>query len=497
MKHKYTAKFDFVVRGSSFKKGTQIAHASLEPLAALMPEIDFECNSDLASVAFPATCINEFNDNGHGISSEVAVAVAKNFLHKPINIEHGQYDIVGHLITVGFSDKASGEIITEEAALKMRSTYNLSLGGVIYKRIWSGLVDAIERQNLPKTSRDEEWDEMFPMPLFSASWEIGFEDYVIAIGNKYLEKCELIEDEAGIEKYSKFLKWKGGTGFDEEGRPVFCLIVGEATPLGIGFTSNPAADVQGILIKAKSEKEDEEEDEEEEDEAKKKCAASVQAKKDEEKSSLFPVLVVSAFEKLRISHNMTPEQIKELLKGAMGADAPETAVASLQTVFTKALEDANAAWKTEKSALETAKAEIEAQAKALKEQVEASKAEVAKLNDKATSLQSKIDELTSETEATKKDIALAAAVERFTGLYKVEADALEIVKAELAEVCTDSDKTDKTFKKYAVLFASSVIKPEGKKEVAIASKDNPPPNSSQPANSLSQKFTEFKVSITK
>lgn len=194
---------------------------------------------------------------------------------------------------------------------------------------------------------------------------------------------------------------------------------------------------------------------------------------------------------------MTPEQIKELLKGAMGADAPETAVASLQTVFTKALEDANAAWKTEKSALETAKAEIEAQAKALKEQVEASKAEVAKLNDKATSLQSKIDELTSETEATKKDIALAAAVERFTGLYKVEADALEIVKAELAEVCTDSDKTDKTFKKYAVLFASSVIKPEGKKEVAIASKDNPPPNSSQPANSLSQKFTEFKVSITK
>lgn len=493
MKHKYTAKFDFLVKGSSFKKGQQIARASLEPLAALMPEIDFECNSDLASVAFPATCINEFNDNGHGISSEVAVKVAKNFIHKPINIEHGQYDIVGHLITVGFSDKASGEIITEEAALKTRSTYNLSLGGVIYKRIWSGLCDAIERQNLPKTSRDEEWDEMFPMPLFSASWEIGFEDYVIAVGNKYLEKCELIEDEAGIEKYSKFLKWKGGTGFDEEGRPVFCLIVGEATPLGIGFTSNPAADVQGILIKAKSEKDDEEE----EDEAKKKRAASTQAKKVEEKSSLFPVLVVSAFENVRISHNMTPEQIKEALKGAMGADAPEPAIASLQNVFTKALEDANTAWKTEKSALETAKAEIEAQAKALKEQVEASKAEVAKLNDKTTSLQSKIDELTSETEATKKDIALAAAVDRFNGLYKVGADALEIVKAELAEVCTDSDKTEKTFKKFAILFASSVVKPEGEKRIAVASKDAPPPNSSQPANSLSQKFSEFKVSITK
>ena len=49
-----------------------------------------------------------------------------------------------------------------------------------------------------------------------------------------------------IEAYAPYLKSLGGKGQFKDGRKVNRLIVGDIYPLGIGFTSNPAADVKGL-----------------------------------------------------------------------------------------------------------------------------------------------------------------------------------------------------------------------------------------------------------
>jgi hypothetical protein len=84
----------------------------------------------------------------------------------------------------------------------------------------------------------------------SASWEVGFNDYVIAVGGDDLFESSIISDPEEIKAYSPYLKSLGGKGQLQDGRKVNRLIVGDIYPLGIGFTSNPAADVKGLITQS-------------------------------------------------------------------------------------------------------------------------------------------------------------------------------------------------------------------------------------------------------
>lgn len=222
-----------------------ISKASLENLDSLVPNhIDFKDNIDLLGVAFNAAVVNRFNKNGDGISTDTAIAYTKNFLHKPTNIEHDKDKIVGHIANAGWSDYGTSRILTEDEVRGYSKPFNIALGAVVYKSANAAFAEALEKSVDPNSPYHH---------AVSTSWEVGFSEFVLAVGSEYTEDAEIIEDPDEMEAMVENLRAYGGSGYTEDGRPVNRLIKGKIYPLGIGYTSNPAADVKGVHMKANEE----------------------------------------------------------------------------------------------------------------------------------------------------------------------------------------------------------------------------------------------------
>src|SRR5210317_1500909 len=223
--YKYTTSFDNIIIASSQIEDSNISRASLESLRPLIPSsIDLDKNIDLVGVAFNAAVLNKFNKNGDGIDSETAVAVKDYFVHKPANIEHDRDRIVGHIVSAGFSKYGEdSELISDEAALVEYNPYNISLAAVVYKTASKEFADLV------MNSTDSESDYY---QTVSASWEVGFNDYVVAVGGDDLFESSIISDPEEIKAYSPYLKSLGGKGQLQDGRKVNRLIVGDIYPLG-------------------------------------------------------------------------------------------------------------------------------------------------------------------------------------------------------------------------------------------------------------------------
>lgn len=239
MSYKYTTFFEAPVEVCKINENSFISKASLDNLHSLVPQnINFEDNIDLIGVAFNAAVVNKFNKNGDGMDTDTAIAFTKNFLHKPTNIEHNKEKIVGHIASVGFSEYGSSQILTPEEVRGKNDMFNISLGAVVYRSANKAFADLLERSTDPNDSYYQK---------ISTSWEVGFTDYVLALGSSDLKDAEIINDEQSIEKLKKHLKIYGGNGRVEDGRSIYRLITGKIYPLGIGFTTNPAADVKGVF----------------------------------------------------------------------------------------------------------------------------------------------------------------------------------------------------------------------------------------------------------
>jgi phage shock protein A len=237
MKYKYTTTFEANVSLCEIGDSL-ISLASLDSLRPLVPSnIDFEENIDLMGVAFNAAVVNMFNKNGDGIGSETALRFAKNFLHKPTNIEHDKEKVVGHIASYGFSEYGTNRMLSTEEVSNISGPFNISLGAVVYKTTNKKFTETLQRS----------FDEDSPMyHKISTSWEVGFTDYVVAVGGEDISTAEIISDKEEIEKHKKHLKAYGGKGMNENGQSVRRLIVGNIYPLGVGYTINPAADVKGV-----------------------------------------------------------------------------------------------------------------------------------------------------------------------------------------------------------------------------------------------------------
>ena len=166
-----------------------------------------------------------------------AVKVIDQFKYKLTNIEHNREKVVGHIVIPSFSSLESGEIISNEEALQYK-TFNISLGSLVYKAVNKEFAKLVENSVDPES-------ELYHKVL--ASWEIGFNDYVLAVGSNNLEEAEIISDPDQIEEYKHFLKAFDGDGKFKDGRSIYRLIVGYT--LGMGFTANPAAEVKGLITK--------------------------------------------------------------------------------------------------------------------------------------------------------------------------------------------------------------------------------------------------------
>ena len=224
----------------SEEKDKYLSLASLDKLKKFLPEINTEDNIDLLPVAFDACVANRVNKNGDVIDGETAAKIAKNFANKPINIEHNRNQVIGCILSASFSKFGSNEPITPEEAKTMKQPFNITLGGVIWKVVNQDLAEQIEESNDPTSNN---------YMSISASWELGFNDYNLVVldsSEKNIENAEIISDENQIEKYKNSLRAFGGSGKLNNNKSIYRKVLGKVVPLGIGFTINPAADVQGI-----------------------------------------------------------------------------------------------------------------------------------------------------------------------------------------------------------------------------------------------------------
>jgi len=243
--YKYTATFEAEVFSCDIGGGSFISKASLDNLESLIPNgVNFEDNIDLLGVAFNAAVVNKFNKNGDGIDSKTAIEYTKNFVHKPTNIEHDKDKIVGHIASAGWSEYGTSRIMTAEELEGYTKPFNIALGALVYKSANSTFAEAIEKSVDPR-------EGMYHS--ISTSWEVGFSDFVIAVGSEYLEESRIISDPDEMEEMVGCLRSFGGCGKTDKGETVNRLITGKIYPLGIGYTTNPAADVKGIYMKPDNE----------------------------------------------------------------------------------------------------------------------------------------------------------------------------------------------------------------------------------------------------
>lgn len=245
--HKYTTTFGSIKIKPliSSEKDEYLALASMEKLSDFLPEVNAEENIDLLPIAFNACVANRVNKNGDVVDGETAVAMAKNFLNKQINIEHNRERVVGVILKAGFSQFGTDKPMNEVSASELKTPFNITLGGVIWKVVNNNLAKMIENSSDP-TSEDYE--------KISASWELGFSDYNLVMlegEEKNIEDGVIISDAQEIEKHKGMLRSLGGSGKTEDGRSVYRKVVNEVVPLGIGLTENPAADVVGVLTHSK------------------------------------------------------------------------------------------------------------------------------------------------------------------------------------------------------------------------------------------------------
>ena len=224
----------------SEEKDKYLSVASLDKLRKFLPDINTEDNIDLLPVAFDACVVNRVNKNGDVIDGETAAKIAKNFVNKPINIEHNRKQVIGCILSASFSKFGSNESLAEADVKSMKTPFNITLGGVIWKVVDKDLADQIEESNDPTSDN---------YMSISASWELGFNDYNVVVldnGEKNIENGTIVSDANQIEKIKDNLRGFGGNGKLGDDKSVYRQVFGKVVPLGVGFTLNPAADVQGV-----------------------------------------------------------------------------------------------------------------------------------------------------------------------------------------------------------------------------------------------------------
>jgi predicted nucleic-acid-binding Zn-ribbon protein len=239
---KYSIRFDGIIVQAmvSSDEDKYLAVASVDQLKEYLPKnVDLDVNRDLMGVAFDAFVVNRGNKNGHIISTDVALAMVENFINKPFNIEHNRKVVVGVCTGYGFSEFGSSKPLTLEEVKAMKDPFNVVLSGYVWKIVNPDFASELVESSDPSSNK---------YLSVSASWELGFNEFNVAKGNKNLADATIIEKEEDIVELKDRLKVFGGNGYTEDGEIVLLNLQGNVLPLGIGFTNTPAAEVSGVVI---------------------------------------------------------------------------------------------------------------------------------------------------------------------------------------------------------------------------------------------------------
>lgn len=406
--------------------------ASLDPLRPLIPdEVDLERNIDLLGVAFNAAVANKFNNNGDGIETNTALAIKDFFVHKPTNIEHDRTRVVGHIVNAGISAYGShdSDLLTEEELHDSYNPFNISLAAVVYRIVNPDFANLMDESSDPSSDNYE---------VVSASWELGFNEYLIALGSDDLTEAELVSDEKQIKELSQYLRTQGGAGELKDGTKVNRLVIGDVYPLGIGFTATPAADVCGVVTK----------------EEKKDLKSYSNVEKIEiNKNFLNPLLIkenkkISQNDKKRVilqdNKNiiMESQEIIQEFKAALDQHKfDKEAVASMTETFTSAIKQKDEQYQAELEQAQSAEKELIKQQEELQASVEDLAAQLKEATDKVKDLE----------DAKAQEVVKAAFNERM-GALDSEFDLEDEDKTIIAQELNQLDVSEEAFAEYRTRF---------------------------------------------
>jgi hypothetical protein len=428
----------FVLQPHFTKASTELvsqikeARASSEYLRTLIPEIDAERNPDILAVSFDSAVANLVNLNDDAILTKEAKILAPSFANKPINVEHNKSWVVGSILNVGFSSFGDGSAYTPEKD-DDHTPFNICLGGVLWRHVDPYFVDMVE-----ESTKKHSWS----YNSISASWEVGFEEFVLALGSKNLRDAELVTEDAQVKELMGFLKSEGGTGFTKDGVPVYRVIGGTPVAFGIGLTGTPAGNVKGISVAAEIAKT-------EEDRPIELSTASL-----EKISNIIDEKVknISHSTNLNVKTNTKIMKIKELAD--INDDFVKEAQASseirefIKLELKKQADKLEAEAKAEKDKAEAAvKLVEEEKAKAATE-----KANADKLAQEVLTVKNELQSIKDSQEAKAKEEMFAKHLTEVEAEFKLDAAAKEIVKAQIQNL--DATQFAEWKKNFATLFAS-------------------------------------------
>jgi len=473
---KYSIKFDGIIVQAMvpFDEDKYLAVASIDQLKQYLPKnVDLDVNRDLMGVAFDAFVVNRGNKNGHIISTDVALAMVENFINKPFNIEHNRKVVVGVCTGYGFSEFGSSKPLTLEEVKAMKDPFNVVLSGYVWKIVNPEFASELVESSDPSSNR---------YLSVSASWELGFNEFNVAKGNKNLADATIVEKEDEIVELKDRLKVFGGNGFTEDGEMVLLNLQGSVLPLGIGFTNTPAAEVSGVVIsydkpqteetvKAEEEEyvcakcgykgmeaetcpkcdsedyeeieEDDEEDDEEENELESSEIKTNKKSVQEENKNVKNIM------QLKNIDDITEDSIKEV------------AASEVREFISNRIADLAKEWQSKVEEKETALQAAEDQISALKTDLEAIKADSEKVKEEFTKIQE--DLKAKEIEAN---------FQRRMALLDEEFDLTDEDRSIIAEdlnTIENDEQFEKWYKKFSTFAAAKkkAMKAEYKKEAEM------------------------------
>ena len=417
-----------------------IAKASADKLKNLLPkDFDFETSYDILGVAFNAYTPNLGNKNGHMISGDKGIAIAKSFKGKYINIEHERKNVVGCITDYSFSSFPDDQPIAEATARELAGegkVFNVVLSGIIWRAVNPDFADAVSE------SGDATSDKFGSI---SASWEVAFKEFNIAKGSKYLKECVIVEGES-LDELKGRLKTFGGNGSDEEGNPVYLNLTGETIlSLGIGLTETPAAEVRGIITTDNG-------DEDSTDLKLVKVASEVDEKKCD-KIQLENVIKQEA----SINLIMKIKDIKDINENSM----KELAASAVTDFIAEKIAENSEAWKKQADEKETL-------ATSLGEQIAQLQAQLDELKKSKDDSETALNELKNQIAAKEAEEAFQARMASIDSEYDLTDEDREIIAEDLKIVANEED-FQKWFKKFSTL--ASAKNKDAKKAMAEKMKE--------------------------
>lgn len=444
----------------------------LQILQNIFPSnIDLESNIDLVGITLDVATGDLMNRNYQAISNKTLIKIAKNFLWKPVDIEHDRTKCIGVICNYGFrnismaglgmtaiSDCSVEPLLTQEQAALSDKPVNLCLAVLLWAdMVPELLLEKIVDSNDPESKR---------FASISASWELFTNNYDIAVSSTINLKDATIyrgEDKNQFEKYLVENKGSGKIG-DKFVFSVFSDSEEYMTlPAGIGLVKNPAAYVSGLSI-VMSENENTEVEQSEEnkttendkDISKKQCSSEDLNIKIEKKQEIITKIenncvnthIETVMPKINKIQDLNDENIKLV------------SASDVFSLYEQAVSEANAKYQDEQNkvkALEDAEAKLKTDLESFKE--------------KYASLEAEIATIKADQAAKVKQDIYNSRMDDFANSFEVKQEAMSVIASDISALDVSEEAYNAYKNKMKTLLSPKKASVEVKEEVKVETKE--------------------------